>query len=113
MLSVEAGGLTLTFCPGVTQSRSLTDVEQRASAHVQHAHHGGTQQGQSNGASDDSPCPFAMVGFASVGSLAAASTATAACDVSLPTYISHHSNFGPVRSDRARGPPEFPADILV
>lgn len=113
MLSVESGGLALTFCPGLTQSRSLADLTHHASAHDEHAHHGGAHQGKSDGAADNAPCPFALVGAAAASSIPAIATAIAACDVSLPIHVSHYSQFGPIRADCARGPPAFPADILV
>lgn len=113
MLSVESGVLALTFCPGSTQSRSLADLTHHASAHDQHAHHGGAHQGKSDGAADDAPCPFALVGAAAVSCIPASATAIAACDVSLPIYVSHNSQFGPIRADCARGPPAFPADVAA
>lgn len=113
MLSTESGGIALTFCPKVTQSRSLADLTHHASAHDQHAHHGGAHQGKSDGAADNVPCAFALVGAAAASSISAIATAIAACDVCLPIYVSHNSQFGPIRADCARGPPPFSVDILV
>jgi hypothetical protein len=117
MLSVEAGQLQLMFCPaGVVQPMGMPAGMQQL-AHSEHQgmhhegmHHGGnTDQASSSHASQDSaPCPFSLVASATPSAIAyLADVVTDLRDerfefLSAPTF-----RVGPVRTDRARGPPSL------
>ena len=112
MLSVEAGHLQLMFCPaGVVQLPGQPSSQQaHAGMHHEGMHHGGdTDQASSSHASQDSaPCPFSLVASATPSAIEyLADIVTDLRDerfefISAPTF-----RVGPVRTDRARGPPSL------
>lgn len=125
MLSAEAGRLQLVFCPaGVVQPLGIPAGEQLAQAEHQahhagshHAgsHHEGMQHGgdtdqasASHASQDSAPCPFSLVASAMPSAVIYFSDVLADLRdersqfVSTPTF-----HVGPIRSDRARGPPSL------
>ena len=121
MLSVEAGRLQLVFCPaGIVQPLGIpADAQQLAHAEHQvpdaRSHHAGMQHGgdtdqasASHASQDGAPCPFSLV--ASATPSAAVYLSDIVTDLrdersqflSAPTF-----HVGPIRSDRARGPPSL------
>lgn len=109
MLSVDAGQLQLMFCPaGVVQLPGSQQAH--AGMHHEGMHHGGdTDQASSSHASQDSaPCPFSLVASAAPSAIVyLADVVTDLRDerfefTSAPTF-----RVGPIRTDRARGPPSL------
>jgi len=109
MLSVEAGGLQLTFCPAVVQPLDQPQV-QHALEHSMHhpgMHHADAAGDEAASHNDDNaPCPFSLVASAATGDIAhVQGSIDEPSDerfefLSAPTF-----RVGPVRTDRIRGPP--------
>lgn len=117
MLSVEAGQLQLMFCPaGVVQPMGMPAGMQQL-AHSEHQgmhhegmHHGGnTDQASSSHANQDSaPCPFSLVASATPSAIAyLADVVTDLRDERFEFLSAPTVRVGPVRTDRARGPPSI------
>lgn len=113
MLSVEAGRLQFMFCPsGVVQPFGMQAGAQAGHHGMHHEgmHHGDdADQASSTHASQDSaPCPFSLVASATPSAIAhVADVVSELRDeqfefISAPTF-----RVGPIRSDRARGPPSL------
>ncbi|HEY0942706.1 MAG TPA: hypothetical protein VGE08_21640 [Steroidobacter sp.] len=115
MLSVEAGRLQLMFCPaGVVQR--LGTVAFAQSEHADHhAHHAAMQGGEdaaeqssSHAVQDSAPCPFSLVASATPFSIAHfANVVTDLRDERFEFLSAATFQVGPVRTDRARGPPSL------
>lgn len=119
MLSVEAGRLQLMFCPaGVVQPLG-TPAGGAQSAHAEHQaphagmHHAGMQHGAdvdqasaSHAAQDTALCPFSVVTSATPCSIAYfADAVTGLRDARFELPSAATFQVGPIRTDRARGPP--------
>lgn len=111
MLSVEAGRLQLMFCPaGVVQPLGMQASADHQGMHHQGMHHGGDtdQASSSHSAQDSAPCPFSLVASATPSAIAYLAPAVADLRderfefISAPTF-----RVGPIRTDRARGPPSL------
>lgn len=113
MLSVDAGRLQLMFCPaGVVQPLGM-QADARHAGHQMHhegMHHGGdTDQASSSHASQDSaPCPFSLVASATPSATAyLAEVVTSLRDERFEFFSAPTFQVGPIRTDRARGPPSL------
>jgi hypothetical protein len=104
MLTADADGLQLAFCPD--QAPIVQSVDQAASGHAGHEGHSSDQKHA--GAHLDSPCAFAVAALAAnidvpylepVASQAAAHV--------LPERVVAVPLAGPYRVDRIRGPPSL------
>lgn len=118
MVTADAGGLSLAFCPSVMAPaqhaghaghdaagahavHAIQAVHAGHHADMDHAGHSGTQH-------ESAPCPFSLGAAAALAAIAhVASPAFILGDdvvefLSAPTF-----SVGPLRSDRIRGPPSF------
>jgi hypothetical protein len=113
MLSANAAGLQLTFCPGVVAPHA--SIAQGAVDHSAHQHHQLDQSatahadhhaGHSSGEHDDAPCPYSM-GAAAGPQHIAFFAADDLPVVDEPIAFSSRPivAIGPLRADRIRGPP--------
>ena len=114
MLSVDAGRLQLMFCPGAVQPLGTPAGEK--SAHAEHqAHHAGMQHSgdaaehsSSHAAQDSAPCPFSLVAAATPSSIALFAAVNTDLRDELFEFLSAPTfQVGPIRADRARGPPSL------
>lgn len=112
MLSAQAGGLALTFCPGVMAPLVASDAA-HPGVHDEHAHHHDATDGAPNGAAADTLCPFAFVGFAPTANVPQLAPSVPDIDILVPDFGRQFPQVGPHRADRARGPPaRFTATIV-
>jgi len=118
MLSVDAGGLQLTFCPAGIVQLPGKHPDERAGAesntplpeHLAHhagMHHAGAADEQAASHDDDNvPCPFSLVASAVPGGVPYVHDHASEPDhehfqfTSAPAVL-----VGPVRTDLIRGPP--------
>ena len=128
MLSVNAAGLSLMFCPsGVVQvggaqhrtGQHPLGQDHAGQLHADQSHagmdHAGMQHADANahaeheGAAhnqDNAPCPFSLVASATPGVVAALLDVTSLPGDERFDFISASiSGVGPLRADRIRGPP--------
>jgi hypothetical protein len=100
MLTTQAGGLALTFCPD--RGAIVQGVDHGAMAH---AGHGGHQQHSGH---FDPPCPFALAAVAANIDVPQLDTAVVpAAEQFVPKYSVAVPLAGPQRIDRIRGPPSL------
>lgn len=109
MLSVDAGSLQLTFCPTVVQPVPQ-GPEHRAHEHsslhggMHHVDAAGDETASHN--EDNAPCPFSLVASAAAGEIPHVHDSAAVPGDERFEFISAPTvRFGPVRTDRIRGPP--------
>lgn len=117
MLSLEAGRLQLMFCPsGVVQplgvqqgAQQLADAEHQGMHHAGMHHDGGTDQASSSHAAQDSaPCPFSLAASATPSAIAYLADVVTTLRGERFEFISEPNvRVGPIRTDRARGPPNL------
>ena len=101
MLSTQADGLQLAFCPD--QAPIVQGLDHAVSGHSDHvAGHGGAH----HNAHLDPPCPFAVAAVAAVIDVLHLDTvALPAAEQILPERAVAVPVAGPQRADRIRGPP--------
>jgi hypothetical protein len=106
MLSVDAGGLQLIFCPAGVVQPFGSQPQEHAVHHEGMNHADAAQDSAPSHDDDNAPCPFSLV--ASTVSCEVPYLHAAAGNlsderfefISAPTF-----RVGPVRTDRIRGPP--------
>lgn len=106
MLSADAGGLQLTFCPaGVVQPLGSQSNE-HAGHHQAMPHSDGAEEAAASHNNDNAPCPFSLVASTAPSEVPYLQAAAGNLSderfefISAPTF-----RVGPARTDCIRGPP--------
>lgn len=107
MLTADADGLQLAFCPD--QAPIVQSLDHAAPDHDDHAGHAGHSTDQKHaGAHLDSPCAFAVAALAAVTDVPYLEpVASQAAEQVLPERVVAVPLAGPQRVDRIRGPPSL------
>ena len=107
MLTADADGLQLAFCPD--QAPIVQSLDHAVAGHNDHAAHDGHSTDQKHaGAHLDSPCAFAVAALAAVIDVPYLEpVATQAAEQVLPERVVAVPLAGPHRVDRIRGPPSL------
>lgn len=112
MLSLQADGPALVFCPAVMSAHATPEPGYSSGHHGPAEHHGAIEESP-NGAPGDSPCPFALAGVAAPSGAVHIDVYVADSDVLLPKPRQPSFQAGPPRSERARGPPGISPAMIV
>ena len=104
MLTADADGLQLAFCPD--QAPLVQSLDHAAAGHASHDGHSTDQKHA--GAHLDSPCAFAVAALAAVTDVPYLEpVATQAAEQVFPERVVAVPLTGPQRVDRIRGPPSL------